>query len=40
MLGDKAQIIAFLENPGLIEGDLDESRTALLNDLRTRFPDR
>ena len=40
MFGDKAQIIAFLENPGLLEGDLNESRTALINDLRTRFPDR
>ena len=40
MLTDKEQIIAFLENPELIEGDLNESRTALINDLRTRFPDR
>jgi hypothetical protein len=37
---DKDAIIQFLENPDLLEGDLKESRTALINDLRTRFPDR
>jgi hypothetical protein len=37
---DKQQIMAFLDNQALFEGDLEESRTALLNDLRTRFPDR